>query len=266
MGDPSVRKSSLESVKEGLIGDFAGEADIARRQSTQARTHQRLAPVRRCAGYVGCAVTDHAVQDVPHPFIRTGQNQRAVAQQGSQKDLQTAIPAQVIESRPDNLLRVIAPRRDGAGEAFEGVDHQLGRPAGAGREQHPLGRARGGSKSPRRGRWHERDPGYRFGIETGDRGFGNDRVGRGDSDRVSQLGVAQIRRTEHYAPGHAIQFDKAVAAPRGSLARMTTVRPGDFCSPCGGQPSGRRDVRHRHAGLGGVQPGAAWPAQKVVSQ
>src|SRR5579862_7711593 len=50
VADSRLGERGAQTVEDRLVGDFTGEADIARRYLSDLRRHQRAAPVRRRAG------------------------------------------------------------------------------------------------------------------------------------------------------------------------------------------------------------------------
>ena len=107
MADRGVGKSRLEAVQHRLVGDLARQAHIARRDLADRRAHQGAAPMRWRAGQMGDAIAAQAApgnRAIDSLGIR--QDQRGVAHQRPQEDLQAAIAANVIKCAPDRRLRL----------------------------------------------------------------------------------------------------------------------------------------------------------------
>ena len=108
MADRRLRKRRGQAVEHRLVGDFAGQADIARRE-VRGRSRSSGA----CASATACPemwVTPRRVQPrhvIGERFSGLRQHHRAAADHGAQENLQAAIAADVVEGRPG---RVRVPR------------------------------------------------------------------------------------------------------------------------------------------------------------
>ena len=140
MADAGFREHGAQTVEDRLVGDFAGEADIARRYFSDLGRHQRPAPVRRRARQMRHAAAAEPGKMIGDRLAGARQHQRRAADDRAQKDLQAAIAADVVERAPhDGAVETLpgADRRDQAGKAVHRHLRHAGR---AGREQHPFGR------------------------------------------------------------------------------------------------------------------------------
>jgi hypothetical protein len=87
------------------------------------------------------AVAAEAIEMIGDGLACARQHQRRVPERRAQKDLQTAIAADVVERAPyDRAVRCFAADR--RGQAGEAVDGHFRHARGARREQHPFGFAR----------------------------------------------------------------------------------------------------------------------------
>ena len=149
MTDDGLRKGAVQVVEDRLVGDFAGQPDIARRNIADRRRHQRAAPMCRCSQQMRDAVAAETIEMIADRLAGAGQNKRNAAEHGAQENLQATIAADVVERAPDCVVddRPAAKRR---GQAGERVHHHFWHAGSAGSEHDPLGLARGGGKPPGR--------------------------------------------------------------------------------------------------------------------
>ena len=115
MADGSAGKPRLQAVQHGLVGDLAGQAHIARRDLRDWRgSSGRGANATACRSD-GSRHAGPAGRGNRPRLRRLRQDQRCMAEQGAQQNLQAAIAANVIEGAPDHVRRcapgAIAPVR-----------------------------------------------------------------------------------------------------------------------------------------------------------
>ena len=98
--DDGLRKGAVQAVEDRLVGDFARQPDVTRRNIADRRRHQRAAPMRRRSQQMRHAVAAEAIEMFADRLAGAGQNERDAAEHGAQKDLQAAIAADVVERPP----------------------------------------------------------------------------------------------------------------------------------------------------------------------
>ncbi len=108
VADAGLRKSSAQIVEDRLVGDFSGEANVARRDFADLGRHQRAAPMRRRARQMRHAMPREPEKMIGDRLAGARQNERRAAKHRAQENLQSAIAADVVERAPD----------DGFGVAF----------------------------------------------------------------------------------------------------------------------------------------------------
>ena len=138
---PASRKGGAQAVEDRLVGDFAREPHIARRDCSDARAHQRAAPVRRRAGEVrdaACAPSRARKSATGSPALDSTSD--APPRIARKKDLQAAIAADVVEGAPHHGAVETLSGADRRGQAGQAVHDHLRHAGRAGGEQHPFGR------------------------------------------------------------------------------------------------------------------------------
>ena len=203
MTDGRIGEARLQAVENGLVRDLARQADIARCNRRIGRAHQGAAPVRWRTCQMRHAMPAQPRQEIRHAFLGIRQDQRGMAQQRPKEDLQTAIPADIIECAPDDAGG--RARLNCAAQAFQAVRHQLGGAGGAGGEQHPFALARWGD-----GRALARQMDlFKANAFTGKpRIVTHHHVNRGTRDDRRQMFRLHVRRHDHDPRGDTVQFDQ----------------------------------------------------------
>ena len=129
MADRRMRKRTGQAVEHRLVGDFAGQTDIARREVRGSTAHQELAPVRRRPGDVGDAARAQPCHVIRDGFSGLRQHHRSAADHRAQEYLQAAVAADVVERRPGRVRVARSPFGDDcAGKSIERMSDDLGRP------------------------------------------------------------------------------------------------------------------------------------------
>src|SRR5689334_3678002 len=95
--------------------------------------------MRGCSRYVRDNVAARAHQERVWRFTGCGENQRATAEQGAKKNLQTAVTPNVVKGCPHDRTGKTSRPFDCAGQSRECVHHHLWYARGTRREENPLG-------------------------------------------------------------------------------------------------------------------------------
>ncbi|MEY9591626.1 hypothetical protein ABIA06_003917 [Bradyrhizobium yuanmingense] len=175
-----------------------------------------------------------------------GQHQRTAGEDGTEKDLQAAIAADVVERCPDRCRSARwAFGDDRAGQRFQRMAGDLWHPRGARGEHQPFGAARGlgrrgGLRRQLRGD-DQRHAGRRpeFGL------VGDDGIDPGIRDQGVEMRRVEVRRTQQHAAGDAVELDHGKAGPElvRQLEQHGTAR--ELVQPPA-QNSVRQDARQRY--------------------
>lgn len=127
MGDDGIWITLAKRSENRLIGDFAGQPHIARRDVCRVRAHQSAAPMGWCAQKMRDAVLRKTPEIIPRRFGAVGENQRCAAEHRAQQDLQSTIATNIVEGAPYDLVGAAGAGLDGGTQASKVVNHQLGR-------------------------------------------------------------------------------------------------------------------------------------------
>ncbi len=209
MADAGLRKHGAQAVEDRLVGDFAGETNITRRDFPDLGRHQRAAPMRRRARQMRHAAAAEPGKMIGDRLAGARQHQRRAADDRAQKYLQAAIAADVVERAPDDgaVETSGADRRDQAGQAVHRHLRHAGR---AGREQYPFGqhmrqRLLFGRGDGRRTNDAHRKIECRVVQRTR---VDHDGVGLGTGDQSGQVIGRRIGRQNRHAARHAVELDQ----------------------------------------------------------
>jgi hypothetical protein len=136
--DPGRRIALAQLVEQRLVGDLARKPDVARADPMRLRAHQRAAPMRRRSRDMGDPASAGAAEKRAGRLGGVRQHQRAAPDDGPQKDLQSAIAADVVERAPHDRLSTGGRRLDRREQAGKRMPHQFRQAGGARSQQNPF--------------------------------------------------------------------------------------------------------------------------------
>ena len=244
MRDIRVGKRRAQMVEDRLVGDFAGQPHITRRNPTGSGAHQRSPPMRRRTGNVADPARPGAGKELANRLQRARQHHRAAAQHRTQENLQAAIAAHVVERAPYRTVAERARGRHrpgrGAGQRRQRMTHQFGNTGRARGEQNPFSfvhrlavRHAGSDRGARR---HEYGRAQLGCGPVADHGIDLRR-----RHHARQMCRRYIGRAQHDAPRDTVEFDQRQCR-RQLVARRQQHRP---AAQLGEPPAERRAARQR---------------------
>src|SRR3979490_2149393 len=103
MTDAGGRVERPERVQDPLVCDFSRQANVARRDRTGLRAHQRAAPMRGGPRHVRGPVPAEPREIISNRLDGAGEHEGSAAEEGPEEDLKPSVPSDVVEGGPHDV-------------------------------------------------------------------------------------------------------------------------------------------------------------------